>query len=149
MIVSYVCYYMMACFMSFSSAEICERNRPCLTCRRFKLKTRICQFWRENLPKRIRNHLRVQPLILVEYSKLFILYLSIYFESCFLLFPSTFKFSPSFFLRLFLFIVKLCASPVVTILLLLLLLLVFFLACICTSPIITVSGVNIRRRLFV
>ena len=146
MIVSYVCYNIMACFMSFSSAALSERNRPCFVCRRIKSATIICK---ENLPKRIRNHLRIQPLILVECSKLFIRYLSIYFEKCFLLLPSTFEFSSSFFLRLFLFIVLLCASPAVTILLLLLLLLIIFFAFICTSPIMNVSGVSIRRRLFV
>jgi len=147
MIVSYVCYYIMACFMSFSSEGASERNRPCFFCRVIKSKTLICN---ENLPNRIRNHLRVQPLILVECLKLFIRYLSTYFERCFRLFPSTLEFSSSFFLRLFLFIVCLSASPAVTILLLLLQLRVFFRACISTSPIvIVVFGVSIRRRLLV
>lgn len=146
MIVSYVCFYIMVCFMSFSSAGFSERNRPCFVCRLIKSKTLICQ---ENLPKGIRNHLRIQPLILVECSKLFIWYLSIYFEKCFLLLPSTFEFSPSFFLRLFLFIVLLSASPVVTILLFMIMLLLIFYALSDTSPILTFYGVSIRRRLFV
>lgn len=146
MIVSYVCFYIMVCFMSFSSAGFSERNRPCFVCRLIKSKTLICQ---ENLPKGIRNHLRIQPLILVECSKLFIWYLSIYFEKCFILLPSTFEFSPSFFLRLFLFIVLLSASPVVTILLFMIMLLLIFYALSDTSPILTFYGVSIRRRLFV
>ena len=146
MLVSYVCFYIMVCFMSFSSAGFSERNRPCFVCRLIKSKTIICQ---ENLPKGIRNHLRIQPLILVECSKLFIRYLSIYFEKCFLLFPSTFEFSPSYFLRLFLIIVLLSASPAVTILLFMIMVLLIFYALLDTSPILTFYGVSIGRRLFV
>ena len=146
MLVSYVCFYIMVCFMSFSSAGFSERNRPCFVCRLIKSKTIICQ---ENLPKGIRNHLRIQPLILVECSKLFIRYLSFFFEKCFLLFPSTFEFSPSYFLRLFLIIVLLSASPAVTILLFMIMVLLIFYALLDTSPILTFYGVSIGRRLFV
>ena len=138
MVVSYVCYYIMACYMSFSSAGSSAGNLPCIVCKRIKSKTLICQA--ENLPKRIRNHLRIQPLILVECWRLFIRLLLTYFKRCFLLIPSAFGFSSSFFLHLVLFIVLLSASPVVTVILLMLVILVLYFALLDTSPVHILVG---------
>jgi len=97
MIVSYVCYYITACRTSFTSAGS-SGSDPCTVCKRIKSKTIICQ---GNLPKRIGNHLRIQPLILVKCSRLFIRHLLTHFKKCFLLISYPFEFSSSFFLRLF------------------------------------------------
>ena len=139
MIVSYVCYYIMVCVMSFSPAEFTRRERPCTV----KLKTLICQ---ENVPKRITNHLRIQPLILAEYSSLFIRHLLTYFKRCSLLIPSAFEFSSSFFLRLLLFIVLLLVSPAATVILLILTLQAISIALSLTCPLINVfSDLAIKR----
>ena len=135
--VSYVCYYIMACCTLFSSGGSSRRNDPCSVCKRIKSKTIIC---RGNLPKSIRNHLRIQPLILVECSKLFIPYLLTYFEKCFLLIPSTLEFSSSFFLRLCSFIVLLSASPAITVILLILTLVLISLALLFTNPVTVLVG---------
>ena len=137
MIVSYVCYYITACCTSLSSEGSSGGNKPCSLCKSIESKNIICQ---GNLPKRIRNHLLIQPLILVEYPRLFIRHLLTYFKKCFLLIPSTFKFSSSFFLRLFLFIVLLSASPAITIVLLIHILLLITLAVLDTIPVGIVIG---------
>ena len=136
MIASYVCYYITAFCSLFSSAGSCEGD-PCTVCKRVKSKTITCQ---GNLPKRIRNHLRIQPLILVECSRLFISTLSTYFKWCFLLIPSTFEFSFSSFLHLLLFVVLVSASPAITIILLILILLLISLALLDTIPVTILVG---------
>ena len=148
MIASYVCYYITVCCTSFSSEGSSGGDVSCAVCKSIKSKTIICQ---GNLPERIRNHLRIQPLILVEFSRLFIRHLLAYFKKCFLLIPSTFKFSSSFFLRLLLFIVLLSASPAITIIILMYILLLFTPAVVNTIPVVIVvgsvqSGVNFYIR---
>ena len=145
MIVFYVCYYIMVCFMSFSPAGFKRVDRLCAVCKRLKSKTLTCQ---ENVPKQITNHLRIQPLILVQCSRLFIRHLLTYFKGCFFFIPSAFEFSLSFFLRLLLFIVLLSASPAAIAILLILILLVIFGALLLTCPLFNIfSEVNIKRRL--
>ncbi|XP_020601975.1 uncharacterized protein LOC110041051 [Orbicella faveolata] len=139
MIVSYVCYYIIAFYTSFSPPWSSRGNRPCIVCRRVKSKTLICQ---ENLPKTITNHLRIQPQIIVHCWRLFIRLLLNYFKTCFLLIPSVFEVSAKFFRRWFLFIVLLSTSPAMTILLLILMLLVVLFAIILTSPIMVFCGIT-------
>jgi len=139
MIVSYVCYYIIAFYTSFSPPRSSRGNRPCIVCRRVKSKTLTCQ---ENLPKKIINHLRIQPQIIVNCWGLFIRLLLNYFKTCFLLIPSVFEVSAIVFLRWFLFIVLLSTSPAMTIPLLILVLLVLLFAIILTSPIIVLCGIT-------
>jgi len=148
MIVSYVCYYITAYRTSFTSAGSSGGSDPCTVCKRIKSKTIICQ---GNLPKRIRNHLRIQPLILVKCSRLFIRLLLTYFKKCFLLIPYTFEFSSFFFLRLFLFIVLLSASPAITTILVIYILLLISLSLMRTIPVTILAsnrkcGVNVYFR---
>ena len=133
MIVYYVCYFIIAFYTSFFTHWSSRGNRPCLVCRRVKSKTLICQ---ENLPKRIINHLRIQPQIIVYCCGLFIGHLLNYFQTCFLLIPSVFEVSAIFFFRWFLFIALLSASPALTILLLIIMLLIVLFGIGLTSPII-------------
>ena len=143
MIFPYVCYYIMIGFVSFSPAVLSRENRFCIICKVFKSKTPICQ---ENLPKRVSSHLRIQPLILVECSRLFIRHLLTYFKRCLLLIPSAFEFSSSFFLRLLLFIVLLFVSPAATVILLILTLQAISIALSLTCPLINVfSDLAIKR----
>ena len=131
-IVYYVCHFIMACYISFFSAgSLSRRNRHCVVCKHIKSKTLICQ---DNLPERIRNHLHIQPLVFIECSRLFIRILLTCFKRCFLLIPS----SP-LFLRLFLVIVLLSASPIITIILLVVLTPVpIFTAVVLTSPLFNI-----------
>ena len=146
MIVFYVCYYIIVCVLSFSPAGFTREDRPCTVCKRFKSKTLLCQG--TDIPKRITNHLRIQPLILAECSRHFIRHLLTYFKMCFLLIPSAFEFSVSVCLRLLLFVVLLVASPAATIILLILILLVIFGALVHTCPLFNIfSDLNIKRGL--
>ena len=83
--VFYVCYYTTIFCMSFSPAGLPRENRLCTICKVLKSKTLVCQ---ENLPKRITNHLRIQPLILVECSIAFTRHLLTYLKWCFFFIPS-------------------------------------------------------------
>ena len=132
MIISYVCYYILAFYTSFRPRKSSKRNRSCLFCRRVKSKTLICQ---ENLPKTIINHLRIQPQLIVHCWELFIRNLLNYFKTCFLLIPSVFEVSAILFLRLFLFIVLLSVSPAITITLLIFMLLDACFSIFLTSPV--------------
>ena len=131
MIVSYVCYYILAFCITFRPRQPPKRNRSCFLCRRVKSKTLHCQ---ENLPKAIINHLRIQPQLIVHCWGLFIRNLLDYFETCFLLIPSVSEVSAILFVRLFLSIVLLSVSPAIIIILLIFMLLLAILAIFLTSP---------------
>ena len=146
MAASYVCYYIMTfCTSFYSAAGSSGGSHPCIVCKHFRSKTLICQ---ENLTKRMKNHLRIQPLILIECSRLFTRLLLTYFKRCFLLILSTFELSCFFFLRLFLLIVLLSASPAVTIILLITILLKIFSALLYTSPLFSILSDTMTRRLY-
>ena len=150
MIVSYVCYYIVACCISFCPPSSSGGNHFCIVCKVHDIisETHVCQ---ENLPEKIRIRLRVYPLILVNCWRLFTRLVMTYFKRCFVLIPSTFEFSSFFFLRLFLLIVSLSASPAVTIVLLILILLLTFSALMFTCPMFAVlfcGGIIIPRFCF-
>ena len=126
------CYYTLAFYISFFDTSSFKANHPCFVCKRVKSKILDCQ---EVLPKRIINHLRLQPLFLVNCWRAFIRYLLNYFKVSFLVLPSACKVSPIFFLRLSAFIVFLFSLPAVTATLLIAMLLVVGISIMLTSPI--------------
>lgn len=139
MLVYYGCYYVLTFYISFFDTSSFKANHPCVVCKRVKSKILICQ---EVLPKRIINHLRLQPLILVKCWRAFIRCLLNYFKVSFLVLPSACKVSSIFFLRLSVFIVFLFALPAVTATLLIAMLLVVGISIILTSPIVVLMCFN-------
>ncbi len=106
------CYFILSFYISFLTTKSSKANHPCLVCKRVKPKTLIC---RDVLPKHILNHLRFQPLILVECWRAFIRCFLKLFTFPIIVLPSACTVSTIFFLRLSVFVIFLFAIPFATV----------------------------------
>ena len=128
LLVCFAGYFLQAIFLSFFNVS--PVKKPCLVCRRVKPNFNC----NDELPRRIRNHLRIQPLVLVKCWRLFCTCLVHYFKMSQIILPP-WKVSTAWFLRIPLLLVFLSTIPAFAVTLLVSLLLValftiFFL----TSP---------------
>ena len=138
-IVSGFCY----CFQAFYTSFFSKRSlkaKPCFLCKFFKPETLSCQ---DELPRLIKNHLRLQPLILVECWRFYKRSLLNYFKMSPTVIPS-YKFSRVFAIRLVLFISLLLCIPVVAAALLIVVSLLTSTAILFTSPAAALSMVLYR-----
>ena len=128
MIISFVCYTIQAIRSStYKMANIL--TKPCIVCRKVKPVNFTCTD--PVLPRRLLNHLRLQPLILVKCGKLFVRCLSSYFKL------AQIALSTKWFVRIPVFIVFLSIMPAVVIIGLVTMLVVVLAAMFYTSPIVT------------
>ncbi|XP_068755275.1 uncharacterized protein [Montipora capricornis] len=146
-IVLLVTYVFHSIYESFFKIQ--ARNaKPCRACRILKPKF-DCN---SNLPRKILNHLRLQPLIVVKCCSFFKKYLVCYFEMSCLILPSR-EVTVLGFFRAAGFLVLFTLAPVVTVLVLLAIIVLGVFAIGITSPIIVlcdtwierVQGVGFRR----
>lgn len=132
-------YFLQAIFDSYVSRV----KKPCLVCRTVKPNFNC----NDELPRRILNHLRIQPLVLVKCWRLFSTCLVCYFKMSQIILPS-WKVSTAWFLRIPLLLVFLSTIPAVavTLLVTLALVVVFIIICL-TSPLSILgdaaAGINV------
>lgn len=130
------CYFLQAVYDSFLNMS--QTETFCLVCAIIK-SNRRCN---DNLPQRILNHLRLQPLIIIKCCRLFCKWLVSYFRISRVVLPFL-KMSTgwlTWFLRvpiLLVFIVFLSTIPAATVILLLAMLVVVSISVFITSPITT------------
>ena len=140
----YCCYFIVAFNISFINAKSFNEGHPCFVCKFFKPKMVTCL---GILPREIINHLRIQPLILVESWRMFIRCLVNCCKLSVLVLPSTFKVSARFLIRLSVFIIFLSVIPAVTVMLLITILSLALLNILLISPIGTLCVYTIYRHL--
>ena len=135
MLVSFASYFLKALYDSFFD-QLSHFEKPCLVCRWVKPNFTCAN----ELPRRILNHLRIQPLILVKCWRLFLSCLKSYFKLSQIILPS-WKVSASWFLLIPAFIVFLSTIPAVTVLLLVTMPVVAIFGILLTSPLaLVLSG---------
>ena len=131
------CYFLQAVYDSF--LNVSQTETPCFVCAIIKSSLRC----NDNLPHRILNHLRLQPLIFVKCCRLFCKWLVSYFRISRVVLPFL-KVSTgwiTWLLRvpiLLIFIVFLSSIPAATVILLLAMLVVVSISIFVTSPIMTI-----------
>lgn len=124
------CYCIQASYISFNSKRSMKAN-PCFFCKFFKPTILCCS---DELPQEITNHLRIQPLILVECWRHYKRYLLYYFQMFATLIPSC-RCSIVFMLRFMLLIFLLICTPVVAVMLLIVVSLLIIVSILFTAPI--------------
>ena len=135
-----VCYLIQAFYISFCT-ERSLKPKPCFVCK--FVKPRIHSCGQDELPRLILNHLRIQPLVLVECWRLFIRCLVIYLKMLVMVLPSS-KVSIVSFLRFLIFIALLFLIPVVIMVLLIVACLLALCGIILTSPVLAVCNTRYR-----
>ena len=128
-IVSGFCYCCQAFYISFYSKRSLKA-KPCFLCKFFKPAIPSCH---DEIPRLIKNHLRLQPLILVECWRFYKWCFIKYFEKCATVVPSC-RCSRDFVIRLVLFISLLLCIPVVVVALLIVVSLLTFIGIYFTTP---------------
>lgn len=134
-LVCFTCYFLQAVYDSFLNVP--QLMRLCFVCKIFQSNLRCNHD--DNLPRRILNHLRLQPSILVKCCRLFCKCPVSYFKISRVILPSC-KVSASWLtlvLRVTLFIVFVSTIPAAPVILLLAMLVVVLISIGITSPIIT------------
>ncbi|XP_078381065.1 uncharacterized protein LOC144663863 [Oculina patagonica] len=131
MLVCSGCYFVLNFYISFFTTRSSKANRPCFFCKRVKSKTLMCG---EVPPKKVLNHLRLQPLILVKCWRAFIRCLLKLFKLFVLVLPASCKVSTTCFLRVSAFVIFLLVIPAATVTLLTAMLLAVGFSIIFTSP---------------
>ena len=127
------CYFLQAVYDSF--LNVSQTETSCFVCAIIK-SNRRCN---DNLPQRILNHLRLQPLTFVKCCRLFCKWLVSYFRISRIVLPFL-KVSTGWLtwcFRVPIFIVFLSTIPVATVILLLAMLVVVLISIFITSPIMT------------
>ena len=128
-IISGICYCFQAFYISFYSKRS-MKIEPCSFCKFFKPAILSCQ---DELPQLIINHLRLQPLILVECGRFYKRSLLDYFKMSATVIPSC-RCSKVFMIRLVLFIFLLLCIPIVAVVLLIIVSSLTFTGIIFTAP---------------
>lgn len=134
-LVCFTCYFLQAVYDSFLNVP--QLKRLCFVCKLFQSNLRCNHD--DNLPRRILNHLRLQPSILVKCCRLFCKCLVSYFKISRVILPSC-KESASWLtlvLRVTMFIVFFSTIPAAAVILLLAMLVVVLISIGITSPIMT------------
>ena len=136
-------YFLQAFFDSFFNVSAIKK--PCPICRFFKPKLRC----NDNLPQKILNHLRLQPLILVNCGRLFCRYLVRYFKIYRSILPSwqlswrEAYASTRWLLRFTMFIVFLLTIPFAAVILIIAMLVVVTISTVrFTSPIGVITSIG-------
>ena len=128
MIYCFVCYVIQALYGTFFS--VTHEPKPCLVCRNVKPDL-TCK---DIIPRRILNHLRMQPLILVNGWRFFLKCLLNYFKLSTIIFPS-WKVSIMWICHFPIFIIFLSLLPAVTIISFATMLFIVFIGIFLTSPV--------------
>ena len=129
-IIYFVCYTIQS--ICDSSSKMANITKLCFLCWKVEPVNFTCND--PVLPRRLLNHLRLQPLILVKCWKLFVRCIVSYFKL------AQFALSTKWFVRIPLFIVFLSIMPAVVIICLVTMLVVVLFAIILTSPILILSN---------
>ena len=134
-----VCYLIQAFYISFCTKRSLK-PKPCFVCKVVKPGIHSCQ---DELPRLILNHLRIQPLVLVECWRLFKRCLLIYLKMLVMVLPSS-KVSIVSCLRFLIFIALLFLIPVVIMVLLIVACLLALHGIILTSPVLALCNTRYR-----
>ena len=138
MISCFVCYTIQA--IRDSSCKMANiLTKPCIVCRKVKSVNFTCKD--PVLPRRLLNHLRLQPLIVAKCWKFFVRCLVSYFKL------AQFALSTKCFFRVPMFIVFLSIMPAVVIVCLVTMLVVVKVAIFLTSPIVILCTVTLSKSL--
>ena len=137
------CYVIQACYISFFTARSIQA-KPCFVCKWVKPKVFSCQ---DELPQLILGHLCLQPLIILECSKLFYRCIVRYFKMTLIVLPS-WKVSVVRLLRIFIFLVFLSTFPAVAVILFIAILFLAFIGIALSSPVVILckaryTGINV------
>ena len=130
MIIWYVCYTIQV--ILDSTYKMANITKPCIICWKVKPVNFTCND--PVLPRRLLNHLRLQPLILVKCWKWFVRCLISYFKL------AQFALFTKWFVRIPVFIVFMTIVPAVVIICLVTMLVVVLVAILLTSPIFILYG---------
>ena len=136
MIIWYVCYTIQV--ILDSTYKMANITKPCLFCWKVKPVNFTCND--PVLPRRLLNHLRLQPLILVKCWKWFVRCLVSYFKL------AQFALYTKWFVRIPVFIVFMTIVPAVVIICLVTLLVVVSVAILLTSPIFILCTATFSKR---
>ena len=132
--VYFTCYVIQALCDSFFN--LTQKAEPCLVCRKVKPDL-TCD---DELPRRIRNHLRMQPLIFVKCWRLFLKCFLSYFRISQVILPSWNVSTAWSVFRIPVFVFFLSMIPVVTIISLVTMFLAALVGIFLTSPIVILCG---------
>ena len=136
-ILCFVCYVIQA--IRDSSFKMANRTNLCIVCRKFKPINFTAACKDPLVPRRLLNHLRLQPLIVVKCWKLFVGCLLSYFKL------AQFILSTEWFFRIPVFIVFLLIMPTFVIICLVTMLVVVQVAIFLTSPIVILCTATLYK----